>query len=56
MNVQNYSVLQVIQFGVRRAKKEVIVDFRVGCFKLVEDEVWGHGAWVKVAWTGSINS
>ena len=43
MNVQNYSVLQVIQFGVRRAKKEGIVDFRVGCFKLVEDNVCGHG-------------
>ena len=55
MNVQNYSVLQVIQFGVRRAKKEGIVDFRVGCFKLVEDEVWGHWAWMKIAWTARSN-
>ena len=48
--VQNYCVLQVIQFGVRRAK-EGIADLRVGCFKLVEDEVWGHRAWVKVTRT-----
>ena len=48
--VQQYCVLQVIQFGVRRAK-EGIADLRVGDFKLVEDEVWGHRAWVKVTRT-----
>ena len=48
--IQDYCILQVIQFGVRRAK-EGIADLRIGCFQLIEDEVWGHRAWVKVART-----
>ena len=46
--IQNYKILQIIMFGVRRGK-EGIADLRVGSFKKIEDEVWGHESWVKVS-------
>jgi len=44
--IQDFTILQMIQFGVRRGK-EGLADLRVGSFKLVEDEIWGHKSWVK---------
>lgn len=45
--IQDFTILQMIQFGVRRGK-EGLADLRVGSFKIVEDEIWGHKSWVKV--------
>ena len=45
--VQYFNILQVIQFGVRRAK-EGIVELRVNDFVIKEDELWGIKTWGKV--------
>ena len=45
--VQNYSIVQIIQYGVRRAK-EGITDLKVRDFGVITDEIWGHKSWSKV--------
>lgn len=43
--VQNYGILQMIQFGVRRGK-EGIAEMKVENFAIKEDDVWGIKTWV----------
>ena len=45
--VQNYGILQMIQFGVRRGK-EGIAEMKVENFAIKEDDVWGIKTWAKV--------
>ena len=46
--IQNYKILQIIMFGIRRGR-EGIAELKFGNFKKEEDEVWGHKSWVKVS-------
>ena len=39
--VQNFNVLQIIQYGVRRGKE--------GNFSIKEDEIWGLKSYAKVS-------
>ena len=48
--VQNYGILQMIQFGVRRGK-EGIAEMKVENFAIKEDDVWGIKTWAKVGLT-----
>ena len=45
--VQNFNVLQIIMYGVRRGK-EGIADLKVGDFAVKEDEIWGLKTFAKV--------
>ena len=46
--IQNYNILQIIQFGARRGK-EGIAEMKVKNFGVQEDEIWGHKFWAKQA-------
>ena len=45
--VQNFNVLQIIQYGLRRGK-EGIADLKVKDFAIKEDEIWGLKSYAKV--------
>ena len=46
--IQNYNILQIIQFGARRGK-EGIAEMKVKNFVVMEDEIWGQKFWANQA-------
>lgn len=45
--VQNYLILQTIQYGVRRGK-EGLAELKAGDFKPLQNEIWDYKSWQNV--------